>query len=381
MTDKEHLPGKNEKFKKFIINGLLFSFSIVITFTILEIAYRIIEMINEASSPNIIRESINRDELKDAQNVSWVTFDKDLGYKLRPNYGDFNSDGLRDDPISPNKDHFRLLMLGDSQFFIGGSRDSTIPGRLEQLLKKDTTLNSIRVINAGIPGYTNYQELIFLKKYGLRFHPDLVCIGFVLNDLHKFLHQFEIRDDKIVGDNWVFTEKAKGSVEYPLFERLFQKSHFFRWLRYRLAIVNNLLKLMREKGYSFDYRTDVNTAWKDEYWVQIEKQFNEFITLSKNYHFKLFVVVFPFGEQYRWDYLHRDKTYVLKPQTKLRQICAKFEIPFLDLYPFLSYEDHFKDDLIHLNDRGLQTSAQYIALELKSRNLLPLNKKKRSIKP
>jgi hypothetical protein len=32
---------------------------------------------------------------------------------------------------------------------------------------------SIEVINAGIPGYTTYQELEFLKVYGLDMKPDL----------------------------------------------------------------------------------------------------------------------------------------------------------------------------------------------------------------
>ena len=49
---------------------------------------------------------------------------------------------------------------------------------------------SIEVINAGVPGYTTYQELEFLKIYGLDMKPDLVILGFVFNDLfYKYLHR------------------------------------------------------------------------------------------------------------------------------------------------------------------------------------------------
>jgi hypothetical protein len=51
------------------------------------------------------------------------------------------------------------------------------------------------VINAGMPGYTTYQELEFLKLYGLEMEPDLVVLGFVFNDvvaneLEKYIVNF-----------------------------------------------------------------------------------------------------------------------------------------------------------------------------------------------
>jgi hypothetical protein len=38
------------------------------------------------------------------------------------------------------------------------------------------------MINAGIPGYTTYQEFEFLKIYGLDMEPDVVVLGLVFND-------------------------------------------------------------------------------------------------------------------------------------------------------------------------------------------------------
>ena len=56
---------------------------------------------------------------------------------------------------------------------------------------------SIEVINAGIPGYTTYQELEFLKIYGLQMEPDLVVLGFVFNDLY-YKHLCRPKEDQLL---------------------------------------------------------------------------------------------------------------------------------------------------------------------------------------
>ncbi len=53
-------------------------------------------------------------------------------------------------------------------------------------------VNEFEIVNAGIPGYTTYQELEFLKIYGLEMNPDMVILGFVFNDVYyKYLHKPE----------------------------------------------------------------------------------------------------------------------------------------------------------------------------------------------
>ena len=42
--------------------------------------------------------------------------------------------------------------------------------------------------------------------------PDLVGVGFVLNDLHRILHRFALEDGEIVGDEYAFTDEATESV-------------------------------------------------------------------------------------------------------------------------------------------------------------------------
>jgi lysophospholipase L1-like esterase len=331
--------------------------TLLIVFTILEIGFRI------TSNSKKILKSANGKE-------SWAIYDEDLGYRLRPHYGDCNSDGLRDDPISIEKKRFRILFLGDSITYYGDSISDTYVGRLESKLNADAEIVPTSVINAGIRGYTNYQELVYLKKYGLKYEADLVGVSFCLNDLHKFLHVFEFDEDKIVGNGYQFAREAVESSQ-GFFYRTAKKSQFLVWLRRRLSIFDAIIKYKREKGYTFDYRTDFNTAWKDDPWELIEEQLQEMVVLGEKHGFRVFLVAFPFGDQLREDYLKRDYQYVIKPQRRLKTICEKLNIAFLDLFNEFDLEKHLLDDNIHLTRQGRDMVAEKIAIFLKQKKLIP----------
>jgi lysophospholipase L1-like esterase len=343
--------------KKLLINLGLVLGALFLVFLILETGFRLMENHTRSAHSKTAQET-------------WAIYDDELGYRLRPNYQDFNGDGLRDHPISREKGSFRILILGDSIPFYGDSIEDTYVGYLERQLNIDSESPSVEVINAGIKGYTNYQELIYLKKYGLRFEPDLVGISFCLNDLHKFLHQFEVKDGKIIGDTYQFTQEAVQSVDNFLY-RLARKSHFLVWLRYKLSVFEKIIEMRTRDGFSFDYRPDFNTAWKEEPWLDIENQLQEMILLGRKNNFRLFLVAFPFGEQMRKDYLARDYNYVIKPQLKLKAICEKLDIAFLDLFNELHKEKHLLPDQIHLTREGRMFVAKRIATFLEQEGFVP----------
>ena len=120
--------------------------------------------------------------------------DKDINLRWRfPPQDGKNSLGLRNREImQKDKNVFRIMFLGDSLIWSsetssGKLYTEVIEENLNNVLKTD---KNIEVINAGIPGYTTYQELEFLKVYGLDMQPDLVILGFVFNDVyHKYLHR------------------------------------------------------------------------------------------------------------------------------------------------------------------------------------------------
>lgn len=301
----------------------------------------------------------------------WATYDSDIGYRLNPGFGDTNAHGLRDHEVRPKAGRFRLLMLGDSVGYYGDDVDDTYVGHLRRLIQKAHPPGSVDVLNAGIRGYTNYQELLFLKKYGLALEPDLVGVGFVLNDLHKVLHQFTVKNGRIVGETYDFTPEAVGTVDNWWYQTA-RKSRLLVWARRRLDTMVSSVEYSVEKGYAFDYRPDVNPAWKDSFWPVIESQLGEMRDLGSKNGFGLFVVVFPFGDQYREEYLARDREYVMKPQRMLREICKRLNVPYLDLYDSLA-PVHLDEDRVHLTKSGRVQAADAMASFLEGSRLLPVS--------
>ncbi len=80
---------------------------------------------------------------------------------------------------------FRIIMLGGST--VAGSRascnEATIPAQLELLLNSDTrATEKCEVINAGVGGYTAYQEFAYYTSSLYRYQPDLVIFYDGFND-------------------------------------------------------------------------------------------------------------------------------------------------------------------------------------------------------
>lgn len=128
-----------------------------------------------------------------------MEFDPDLFWTLKPNLRDYpvsgrirsneieffvstNKDRLRNPPVEPEKEEFRILAIGDScTFGVGVNDNETWPVQLERIMSR-TRPGTVEVINAGVPGYTAYQGKRFLMKEGFLYLPDLVIASFGFND-------------------------------------------------------------------------------------------------------------------------------------------------------------------------------------------------------
>jgi lysophospholipase L1-like esterase len=300
----------------------------------------------------------------------WAIYEPELGYRQNPRFGDLNPDGLRDYPIGPKEGRFRLLFLGDSIAVYGDSRDDTFVGKLRADLGQRPEGKRLDIINAGIRGYTNYQELLYLKKYGLKFQPDLVGLQFCLNDLHRFLHSFRVEDGRIVPGSYVFSSEALNDQRNrptPLLER----SYLWLWMKNRVPIASKAAVWIANDGFSFDYQADIGRAWQDKAWNDIESQLGEMVDLGYRHHFRVFVVIVPVAAQYNHGYLKRDRDYVLKPQRKLGEICERLGIVFYDLYPDLNASHFLETDGIHLTKEGREVVGRRLADFLSQSQLLP----------
>lgn len=129
-----------------------------------------------------------------------------LGYELVPGvtFGDvhINSLGLRDveRPAAKPAGTVRVLVLGDSITLGAGlPLESTYPKVMERALAgtaPGAAPLAIEVWNAGVIGYNAAQEAAWFERHGAALAPDLVVVGFCLNDFGASEEQ------RLEGDHW-----------------------------------------------------------------------------------------------------------------------------------------------------------------------------------
>ena len=96
-----------------------------------------------------------------------------------------NALGYRDVefPMAKSPAALRIACLGDSWTFgMNVDQDRSYPNRLAARLRESPTDTTFDVMNFGILGYSSFQGLQLLKARVLDLHPDIVAIGFGMND-------------------------------------------------------------------------------------------------------------------------------------------------------------------------------------------------------
>jgi len=145
-----------------------------------------------------------------------------LFYELRPGAKTgksimINSLGMRNAEINPEKDGYRIIVMGDSVTF-GPQNIETkdlFPGVAERILIEAG--NKVQILNAGVSGYNTRQELIALREKYLKLKPDMVIFAFCINDLGEFYVQYAPEDyaqKKILKKGADPENMEKGPAEY-----------------------------------------------------------------------------------------------------------------------------------------------------------------------
>jgi hypothetical protein len=121
---------------------------------------------------------------KDNFNVSTFRISRDLGFEPIPHaiIGSnirINSLGMFDkERLAAKADGvYRIICVGDST-----TANSEYVPILEQMLNQESNSLKFEVWNCGVPGYGMPQYYRGLKEKWLNYNPDLVIIGFCLND-------------------------------------------------------------------------------------------------------------------------------------------------------------------------------------------------------
>ncbi len=164
----------------------------------------------------------------------------ELGYELVPNvaFGHvrINSLGMRDveRPAAKPAGVFRVLVLGDSiTLGAGMPLDDTYPKVMERALDRERP--GVEVWNGGVIGYNARQEAAWFERHGVELSPDLVVIGFCLNDFGAPERQ------TLEGDHWRIDFVAPALVPLALGD-----GPFARALAQHSALVRRVLETVHD---------------------------------------------------------------------------------------------------------------------------------------
>lgn len=208
-----------------------------------------------------------------------------------------NSDGLRDYEYTKGKPDgtYRIAFIGDSVTFGWGVPfNETTPKILEDMLNNNKN-KKYEVINFGIGNYNTKQELTLLKEKVLDYNPDMVILGYYIND----------------------AEPIPIATHYALKRH----SYFygFLWNKYHLLF-----------GVKNNYKDYYNSLYSEENLAfgVFKNSMQSFIEIIKENNIALIIVINP--------ELHELKDYpFLESNQIVLRIAGKNNILVVDLLPYL----------------------------------------------
>ena len=294
-------------------------------------------------------------EDRDGPRTGLVDADPDLVWRLRPvpsGPGKTNELGFRDTPYRPQAD-VKVLVLGDSVSWGDSVGDvhQVFPQRLERLLESRMPGRIVEVVNAGVPGYSTFQERRYLERDGLALSPDLIVLQFCLNDLvEPYLSIAEYG-----GDNYflgIDTREALHGVFGMLVRRSRAVEAFARALQTR---GRRALAFQVEKLTHVPLSHELQGAWAD-----ITGEIDRIQARARAHRIPLLLLIVPYRFQLA------DPQGLRQPQDYLIAHARRAGLPHVDLLPHLVHASTGSDepmllDASHLSAEGHAVAARVLA--------------------
>ena len=303
--------------------------------------------------------------------------DRELGWRMKPNtlaeWGEVrvttNARGLRGPEVAHEKPPGvrRVLFLGDSVTFgFGiGSSELVFPFGVGRELA--TALGvPVEVVNAGVGGYSPWQERIYLEREGLRYAPDLLVVGFVLNDVAE---KFALVRYGGTERAWQLVRTANGWLDRWLSGSALVTvaREGAAMLRFgsdvRLGAAAEEMQAVRElSDTSPQFEQAIERAWQ----ITLGNLTSIFETAEQR-GIPALLVVFPYSFQF-------EAGANVEAQERLHRFAEDRGAPFLDLRPpFLDEGDaaRLMIDDSHLSVEGHALAASRIAERVLELGLLP----------
>ena len=303
------------------------------------------------------------------------TPDRELGWKLVPGARDewggvrvaINARGMRGPAVDHEKraGTARIVFLGDSVTFgYGVERDEDVfAQRVGRALTKRLG-RPVEIVNAGVGGYSPWQQALFFAREGVRYAPDLVVVGFVLNDVTEKLALVRYGGN---ARGWQLERTARGALD-----RWISGSAVAAWLRDIVARIRfgRDVSAGARRAESADVRRLAHDpeapAWRRAWSITVGN-LDRIFALAKSREIESLLVIFPYA--FQLDAPARSDG----PQRRLVAHARARGVPVLDLLPPLAARKadapYFIDDS-HLSTEGHRAVADALAEFVVQRELL-----------
>lgn len=242
---------------------------------------------------------------------------------------------------------FRLVCLGDSFTFGEGVRNEDIyPEVAARQLRKDG--RQADACNLGVGGYNTTQSLGVLKRFGFDLKPDVVVLGYTLNDAEPPLFQIDSATGQPVRRDREASVMAEADPKKP------PGSGVYR-LRLAQAFWNarQQRKLTRQ---TIEYYLSVNSP-DGGGWIESERALREMISQCREQGVPCIVVMFPLlfelSEEHPFKDIHR----------RVGEVVTGSGGHFIDLLPALIGQNP-KDLIVHPTDQHPNEKVHEIAGKL-----------------
>ncbi|MBI4040679.1 MAG: SGNH/GDSL hydrolase family protein [Deltaproteobacteria bacterium] len=312
-----------------------------------------------------------------------------LGWTLEPNSRRYlkdskgqpflvttNREGLKTREFSTVKsqDVIKIICLGDSiTEGPDASNDQTYPNLLENLLNTESKNKKFEVYNAGISDYGIAQEYLLLERRLLKHKPDIVILGYYLNDGKTFFHPkntfLTLSSNRILKNSALYHALEKVTMKYMIkIQYKYWEKNRFMWkdLYSKKTWVSDKNDVDRLIHMAF---RDWGIAWQKSGKKEVFDKLNRLVLLSQKHNFKLMIICFPVEMQI---YAAGSNTLdLLEPQKEIEKFCKDHGIIYLDPRPTLKKykSEALFFDHCHYTHLGLNVIANKVFKTLKMNNL------------
>jgi lysophospholipase L1-like esterase len=232
----------------------------------------------------------------------------------------------------------KIAYLGDSfTFGWGVEQHEVYPSYLEHELETAPYNLKINTFNFGVPGYNTTQEYYQLKSIVANYRPDMVILGFVLNDAEPQMNVIRKPTETYKDVNSWLLAHTKHKINRKIFDK-------------KQVLVPGHVH-MEPLTKAFEKR--------NAKWLEAKKSFFSIVELCKQENIHLLVVIFPtFGSTF-------DSSYCCKIiHEEVANWGREVNADFIDLLPYFSGTDskfYMVEGDGHPNAKAFEKSAKILA--------------------